>query len=848
MHQPTSVFPVLLLTLSLACQQCSSDTDSGQTSGYQEPPATHFTTLDVDSILVFPFEQGLGFYGSGFLFSPIEKNKIWLLPEHRDGGFELDLKTGKRTPFYEKFGHAFFKKPLRASYVHPDPYVPTSCWFLHPQEGAFHYDRNTGKGRFFDIAQQSRITSAILFTPQNIWIGTSKGLWVYDRLNGTCGPVQGSPEVEVYALSEDAQGRIWIGHQFAYDPGSYCWQGLSKYRGIPTNEIEKIRENDGFALISKKSDMRLYTLLPDDQIKQTADYRYVQTPSGGQQGTPLRNFLHGNQLFAEPPFFWALVSSEIWRLNAHTGEMKFFNLGNLVRSKFSANAPGEIWEISNDYWLSFHKTNGNYQLYRAPVQGRLYSVQADTDNLYVLTDGRFLIISKKYLAQNYAADPALPEKRVWVDWLIDSLTVYPPDEWPMHLEKTRYLKRQFEDLRDPYILSRLERFANSFRGPKDEAGLRRFLQYDDLDSIAVNQVYCSLISTFVHQGALRDALRLTLEINALRNDLPDFLTYASTPKLPELLKTTVERLDSVNRQVQPAYEHLWAEGVILEDFAQNCHWFTSEASCTNQILADSIFRKLVQQFPESPRADNAAYHLLANSICNEGEDGRDLPEQVELWQAFVHKYPESELRPHALGNIAWALGNTEADLRKSMRLLAEAERLNPELFKLDADGQSRMWLAGVKSSLQEELDRIELDFSITLKKNPCRRGEPVELVFTIRNTSKETKVLQRVLDPALPNFSVEVRPAQDLVNCVRPLDYVESKVYAYPKDAGLVGKFELPPGEVYRETWDLAKAVRRERTAYLGRYIFNQPGTYQIYASSPIIREKYSNTINLKIE
>ncbi|MCB0530865.1 MAG: hypothetical protein KDD14_01630 [Saprospiraceae bacterium] len=849
MHQPTSVFPVLLLTLSLACQQCSSGTDSGQTSGYQEPPATHFTTLNVDSILVFPFEQGLGFYGSGFLFSPIEKNKIWLLPEHQDGGFELDLKTGKRTPFYEKFGHAFLKKPLRAEWVHFDPYDKNCTWFLNFYEGVFCFDHATRQGRFFDIAQNKRVMQTILFTAKHVWISTSTGLWMYDRLTGICGPVQGSPDIGAARLAATPDGKVLVGYQYLYDPASYCWEELTTYRGLPITQIKDIEEAGGFTLAAKKDDTRLYIIHPDGTTSKMVANIYSKRPGGGGVSSPARNFLNYRFLFPEPPFFWSINNSNVQRLDARTGEIQDFDFGGMViQGGFpTVNAPAEIWNFNSDYWLSLQKTSGENQIYRAALNNRILSANADSEYLYLLGTDAFAIVNKQYLAKRYAADQTLPAKRALLNHLIDSLQVYPVDDWPVHREKTNFLIKQFAGISDPYIRSRIAQFAISFNCPRDEKSLRQFLEEDGLDTLIVDRAYICVVENMVRRGALRDALRLNLELKARYANSPPFQGGNSERDLSQLLQTIVGQLDSIDQTGNSAYEILWGRGLLIEEFCRRCEYF-SNSVCYDYRLADSIYLKLEREYPQSPRADDAAFQRIMNSRCHEGEDGSDHPEEVEAWEKFIRKYPISELRADALGNMTWALGRTEADLRKGLRWLAEAEQLNPALFEIDSNGNEIGYYAYTKREFQQQLNWIDLDFTFQFKKKNNRRNEPVEVVFIVRNKSNETKYLRRIIDPALPNFSIEVTPDNALVNCVRPLEYVESKVYNFPRNSAGWGILELPPGKTYSETWDLTKTVSREHSAFLGRYVFNQPGTYRVQAASVLVQGIFSECIPLEIQ
>jgi hypothetical protein len=312
-----------------------------------------------------------------------------------------------------------------------------------------------------------------------------------------------------------------------------------------------------------------------------------------------------------------------------------------------------------------------------------------------------------------------------------------------------------------------------------------------------------------------------------------------------ILENSLRQLDSIDRVQQPADEKQWAKGQAMEWFCTH-QTFSSSEVCYNYWLADSIYRLLIKQYPESDKADNAAYELLLHGRCYEGEDGSDHPEAVPGWRKFLQRYPNSELRADALCELCWVMASREnvKNLREGLKLLAEAERLRPALSKDRESNQQ--WM---KREIQRWLNWQELTFSIQLLKSTVKSGEPVQLQFMVTNTGIDTKKIRGFIDPAYPNFALEIRPEGDPATCMRTVPYLESKVSTHPTDEKKYGDRSLAPGKTYTETWDITKTAIKYNYPNVGRFVFDQPGVYIIKASWLLWEEpKSAEVVRLVVE
>ncbi|MCC6459198.1 MAG: hypothetical protein IT260_01930 [Saprospiraceae bacterium] len=835
MLQPYFLLPALALLL--ACQG-----NSQHTGHYPNPASTHFSSLHLDSLRAFPLGQDFSFYGTGFLFSPFEKNKVWFCPDNREA-FELDLESGSQVSFPQKFGHSFFQKSIRADGVHPDAFEPGVCWFLNFHEGVFRYDRATGRGQWFDVGQHRRAVICTFFDDKQVWIGTSNGLWRYERQSGACRPVEHSPNVWITQLSKNASGHLLIGHGYTYDPESHCWTFENDLYSFSDSLVENHLTAGQYTLIAPRTaDNRLCIVRPDGQTLHTVDFKWTTSPTSSRRGWPLKHFLRNSAIFSEPPYFWTIDSRELLRLDARNASVELYplELPRFSEGYRYGHAPGEIWFVNSRYWLAFDKQTAATRLYHPPLPLRPVSLLADSDCLYLLGQDSFVVVRKQFLIDHYAGDSDIARQHERFNQLVDSLRVYQTTDWAAWKAQVAFLQETFQDKNDPVLRERLAALAANFQST-DEKTLRALLAEKGIHPTVLDNAYNNLILLLLRRGQLRPALALCREFQARRPESPLLGEYGGEWQTRVQLETAVRRLDSIGRCRQPAYESEWAKGQALQGLCM----FVSEGSCYDFFLSDSIYRALVRRYPNSPRADDAAYQRFLNSRCYEGEDGSNHPEEVQYWAQFLKRYPGSHWRPQVLAHMTWALDRTEADLRKGLRWLAEAERLQPSLF---AEGEPVGEFLYMKQVFQQQLDWFELDFVIALKKSTLRRGEPVELTFSLRNTGLAPKTLPLLRAQGFPNFSVDIAPADLLVNCVKPLNYQEATgtgTSALPP-----AKQTLLPGKTYQETWDLAQTAWRVREALPGRFVFDQPGVFLITAHFYLgaDSEKVTKALRLEVE
>ncbi len=215
----------LCLVCSIGCQNI--DTTKSIPIPYLGKPLVHYTDIKVDSFVAYPLGENVYFHGQGYVFSPYERNKVWFTPENNaayNEAFEIDLITGQKLLFSEKFNHQFFKKSMRFDGILQDSIDKNVCWFLNFHEGVFRYDFAARTGQLLDMASKRNAITTAAFSKNHVWIGTSSGLWGYDRHTGAFRAVDDSPEVWTRMIQIMPDGKLNIDGIYTYDPASNCWE------------------------------------------------------------------------------------------------------------------------------------------------------------------------------------------------------------------------------------------------------------------------------------------------------------------------------------------------------------------------------------------------------------------------------------------------------------------------------------------------------------------------------------------------------------------------------------------------------------------------------------------------
>lgn len=693
---------------------------------------------------VYPLGKSPEYVSSSFIFSPVENNRIWVMPEQGET-FELNLETGAKTLLFNKFGHDFFKTPLGAGNVMADSIQTSLCWFFNRKGGLFRYDKTTREGLLFDLAGNYELAIlCLLQTANEVWVGTSKGLWRYDRMSGQCRHVDNSPQIYIERMEMGYQGKLLTGRNYVYQSLNGCWE------------------------VSEENPEPVWADIPD---------HFDFLPASGASYAFTQN------------------GDEVWACNPH-------------------------------YWVMNQQTANRATIYTSPFPAEPVAVRADNNHIFGLYRDTFLVVSRSFLADKLMGDQQIIAKWKRFGHLTDSLRPQDNDTWVIRKQKISFLKQQMQRETDKELLAGMHRQIMHFYDFRDDNKLEQMLSDSDVEDEVAGIIYERLLERQVRKGDFQKALQT---FQTFKSRLPGDAFFEEGYKVQawEQIVAAVGRFDSLDHAGLPPDALLWYKGNAMADLCVHCGYFEGEA-CFDLTLADSVYRLIVKKFPAGKYADDADFELISNSICNEGEDGSDHPEEVEDWARFIKKYPHSDKRPYAMMSMTWALGRTEADLRKGLSILDEVARLRPDWQAGAGEDGSRF--VSIRREFQQQLDVFEMEVSVVLKKRKVRKGEPVELTFVLKNKGAKPKTARLVQMAGSPNFSVNIEQDAPDLSCVRPILFEENTGSVYPRNAADFKEIILKPGESYRETWDITRTALKFFEARVGHFTFDFPGKFRIWA------------------
>jgi hypothetical protein len=318
--------------------------------------------------------------------------------------------------------------------------------------------------------------------------------------------------------------------------------------------------------------------------------------------------------------------------------------------------------------------------------------------------------------------------------------------------------------------------------------------------------------------------------------------YPISPVLEGLRKEDLNKLDSTYREYRRILasqrskdEELWQLANLFHEGLQ-LEFNTADEFSYDLRFPLSLLEKIVQQFPKSPLADDAEYRLI------EWGDHRDCCADLELipvYEAFIKKYPDSNLIPEARLDIAYEykafvewgdeLGNSATE-EQVWAYLTKARQIVWDVLKKYPAKQASAGARDFLREIQCMLESKALRLSVQLAKETWTIGEPVEVTIELVNVAPMDMKIW--LDPKPPNFTLNVRDGKDnLITFLLDSTRDSSDDYK-PVDWLLVSD-----GGKYKESCILQKNCLNNSGIHLdvirptGAFTLDRTGQYYIDAS-----------------
>lgn len=325
--------------------------------------------------------------------------------------------------------------------------------------------------------------------------------------------------------------------------------------------------------------------------------------------------------------------------------------------------------------------------------GYLKQVHIDSKYLYLLFGHQFVILNKAAVLRNAERFDAESYRTE-----LNAVTSFYQIEYQSlqkKISKIDSLQNVLRNSAHPDIRSRAEDLNNSIYAfddrlrPEIELAIKKGSFPEKFEK----SVLFSLIEYYTRQGNLDHAFSY---LQKLRKDFPGDTEQNSALALFIRVKAST---DSINKLSLDADKKLYLCTLEREKL-MHTGWF-GESYLDDTIVADS-YQQLLDTYPNSEFADNAAFYLLRRKYVS--EEGMLYSLEVdEEYQRFIERYPLSELKVSAsLEIVDMCLGSgREGEARMNMirRAKAELSRLSTK----DMTELQRERFLYYKSTVETEL-------------------------------------------------------------------------------------------------------------------------------------------------
>ncbi len=785
--------------------------------GVESALAPSRISLKVDSFLVYPLFADFYFKrGDSLVFSPFEKDKIWLIANQNSSEYiEIDLKSREQTSFSKKFGHQVFAHETGAKHFWRDPFEPSVGWFSVGQSGVFRFDFSKKTGELLPLFGAEAFCLA--FDRERVWLGSrQKGLFVFDRKMGRIAAVPNAPDGRLQSLKTVGDGRILAEYPkqaerglqaFSFDAANGCWtREEPTFGSLQLADFYQKREAGGIAFLASHRTGQTFVADLNDQKK--AVFPLENAPS---------NLLSEERIWANGPLFWVFGEQEpsIFFIDLPQKKLeKKVVLAPATGARFvgaSASAT-EHWLASHDVWAFFDSKTGETRLVAPPVAGEPLILEADSRHVFAVV-GRSLVVADRAFLMKKSESPSagLFGKLARLDQLRDSLGLWSEEPMAARIEKIAFLERVFPAPREAVLDKHLAEFVRRGRLLFSAENSLFLLKIAEKWPEKARFTSSEWFDGLLREGRFAEAKSVVDAFAFLWSDEHKINSSRLT------VEEAVSREDSLRRLRLAPDERLWATVMTIQNATQNFGYIGQ--------TVDSLLRRLVERFSSSPRADDAAYLLILKDT--EPESDCDSPRQnaqaAAAWRDFLARWPEADRRAEALAHLAFSSGETAAELRQSLEFLEEAKRLNPSLFNEETGN-----FAYFEREIRSDLDRLELVVSLRARHSKFRLGEPIELILEIKNVSNFEKEIPVWGRAGEPNLIGSVALAGGGEVCARPLRFENAAVFFAAEDQA-DGSIRLAAGASRVQKIDFSKKCLAENLGErpaLGRYVFDQKGAF----------------------
>ncbi|MBC7774290.1 MAG: hypothetical protein H7246_02545 [Phycisphaerae bacterium] len=450
------------------------------------------------------------------------------------------------------------------------------------------------------------------------------------------------------------------------------------------------------------------------------------------------------------PLTWLFRDDTLIGLDYTTGESNLYP--GSTNQPLYGNQEGRFLGFYSELGLSFFdKYSCQFRVLQLPFGHKIpRNFNSDHQFIYLTYEDHWEIINFPKLEAAFRRSSVLEEydafEREWYGRKKDS-----HDDFYKTYEAYLSIFNRYKDSENPKIKAAQERFASMISDPL-------FFAPDTvMEQIAVDfekgrfdpSVSCEIVQGLFRywgfKGELQKSLRL-VAANDHEKCIEEDRNYGS--HLLQISRTTQARLDSLEQLKLPPDERLYATGAVWLEYCLKKPSFRFVFDPRGGLeQAFKYFRKLLQLYPNSLWADNAAYDTFQYiDYCPQATDDYIPPGNNQLaYQAFtkfLSDYPHADHRQDVLLRLAKVIMRGvetehfyQISDEKALECLQTIAKENPGFAQTSADYQKT--LGFLKGRLWSDRWSLEIE----LMQDTFRLQDTIHVILKIMNQTGSNQTL-----------------------------------------------------------------------------------------------------------
>lgn len=783
----------LLLFLLLACRR------------EPEPVSKHdFTRKDFITIS-FPEEREFKLDSiriTSFAFSPVKANHLWVSTYTQDI-YDLNLETNEWINIGHQFGQYY--NGLKQEDIHTDPFDLDKVWFTRNSEGLLLYNVASNTQKVFPEVKGS----CILTDTANVWIGTYKGLYRYDRKTEQLSVVDAVAEIYVQSLAVHSPGHLNVNGEYVYE----C----------------------GFGQLEKLQDLQanLPLTLPYDNLVASKDkYQYVTIKT--KEGAILISFPYSiwKTVLFEEDAIWVPMNQlydGLIRIDVKSQTAVATQLGYYMAVNNISSDSTYVWLCSQSEAMVIDKKSGEAFFWSLPYKSSRRILYQDSKNIYLNDIHSVIIIPKSKIVIQSTPLTRIKEEEALFNHLLDSTKIRQTRAFRSWYNSYKKIQSTFKETTSPRILANLEDIRASsanllpdYYKPFDKSV---FLYADTITEPEIRLPFInSLIIYAAQKGKMDRAIQLD---NQLKLEFPALDTNDFVERQKIEIRYAYQALEALKGSGISEDERLWKTGNI---YYRLFGYIGQETEASGMVMdyPFSFLTELLKKYPTSPWADNAAYLSFSyyEGSTHEGGDNDYNLEANEEYKKLILKYPDSELIPDIYYRIASLYADYGSGYDERKKYLKMAKKYVDKFYTEYPGHALTKEVDQFVSYLDIELDQLEWTLTISANKEKFSPTEPILITYQLTNEGNHAKTIRIYSDTLLSDFThyVSYNPQRALEEPY----YIKEEIHPQKLPAEWRDSTILA-GDSFVKTKDITKWVKVESYGNQGFYNMKE-GAYNVKA------------------